>query len=87
MTTAPAAVEAIAPFDVTALENLGIPALPAEREALRHHLLDAIARIRPILEADAEDNDAGETLGLAFRGRTVPGGSAVAESSPRTRRP
>ena len=53
---------AIAPFDVTALEDLGIPALPTEREVLRRHLLDAIARIRPILEADAEANDAGETL-------------------------
>ena len=29
---------------------------------MRRHLLDAIARIRPILEADAEANDAGETL-------------------------
>ncbi len=48
-TTVPAA-EAIAPFDVAALEDLGIPALPTEREALRRHLLDAIARIRPILE-------------------------------------
>ena len=52
----------IAPFDVAALENLGIPKLPTDRETLRRHLLDAIARIRPILEADAEDNDAGETL-------------------------
>ena len=51
-----------APFDVTALEDAGIPALPAEREPLRRHLLDAIARIRPTLEADAEANDAGETL-------------------------
>ena len=62
MTTAPAAVETIAPFDVATLEALGIPDLPADREALRRHLLDAIARIRPILEADAEANDAGETL-------------------------
>ncbi|MCE2502271.1 MAG: hypothetical protein J4G13_15655, partial [Dehalococcoidia bacterium] len=62
MTAATAAAEAIAPFDVTALEDLGIPALPTEREALRRHLLDAIARIRPILEADAEANDAGQTL-------------------------
>ena len=53
---------AIAPFDVTALEDAGIPTLPAEREALRRHLLDAIARIRPILEADAEASDAGGTL-------------------------
>ena len=52
----------IAPFDVAALERLGIPNLPTEREALRRHLLDAIARVRPTLEADAEDNDAGETL-------------------------
>ena len=62
MTTAIAADEAIAPFDLTALENLGIPELPAEREELRRHLLDAIARIRPVLEADAEANDSGETL-------------------------
>ena len=55
-------VENIVPFDVAALEALGIPDLPNEREALRRHLLDAIARIRPILEADAEDNDAGERL-------------------------
>ena len=54
--------EALAPGDVAALENLGIPALPTERAALRRHLLDAIARIRPTLEADAEANDAGETL-------------------------
>ena len=52
----------ITPFDVAALESLGISNLPTEREALRRHLLDAIARIRPILEADAEANDAGETL-------------------------
>ena len=58
MTTA----AAIAPFDVAALESLGIPDLPTDREALRRQLLDAIARVRPILEADAEDNDAGETL-------------------------
>ena len=50
------------PFDVTALEDAGIPRLPAEREALRRHLLDAIARIRPILEADAEANDAAASL-------------------------
>ena len=54
--------EAISPFDVTALESLGIPELPTDREPLRRHLLDAIARIRPILEADAEANDAAETL-------------------------
>ena len=54
--------EAPAPGDVAALENLGIPPLPTERAALRRHLLDAIARIRPTLEADAEANDAGETL-------------------------
>ena len=52
----------ITPFDVAGLEALGIPKLPTEREVLRRHLLDAIARVRPILEADAEDNDAGETL-------------------------
>ena len=51
-----------APFDVTALEDAGIPTLPSEREPLRRHLLDAIAHIRPTLEADAEANDAGETL-------------------------
>ena len=64
MTTTPVALTAnsVAPFDVAALESLGISNLPTEREALRRHLLDAIARIRPILEADAEDNDAGETL-------------------------
>ena len=47
---------------VAALEAEGIPELPAEPAALRAHLLDAIARIRPILEADAEANDAGATL-------------------------
>lgn len=57
-----AATDTIAPGDVAALEDLGIPALPTEREALRRHLLDAIARIRPILEADAAANDAGQTL-------------------------
>ena len=62
MTTAIAADEAIATFDVTALENLGIPELPTEPEELRRHLLDAIARIRPVLEADAEANDSGETF-------------------------
>ena len=64
--TTPAAtvvgIEGITPGDVTALENCGIPELPAEREALRRHLLGAIARVRPTLEADAEANDAGETL-------------------------
>ncbi len=58
----PDSTEAIHPFDVTALEELGIPQLPAEREELRRDLLDAIARIRPVLEADAEANDTGETL-------------------------
>ena len=53
---------AIPSGDVAALEALGIPELPTEREELRRHLLDAIARIRPILEADAEANDAAETL-------------------------
>ncbi len=52
----------IQPYDVSALEDAGIPTLPAEREALRRHLLEAIARIRPILEADAEASDAGGTL-------------------------
>ena len=47
---------------VAALEAEGIPELPAEPAALRAHLLDAIARIRPVLEADAEANDAGATL-------------------------
>ena len=61
-TTAPATAGATIPGDVASLEALGIPALPSEREPLRRHLLDAIARIRPILEADAEANDAAETL-------------------------
>ena len=52
----------IQPYDVGALEDAGIPTLPAEREALRRHLLEAIARIRPILEADTEASDAGGTL-------------------------
>ena len=52
----------IQPYDVSALEDAGIPTLPVEREALRRHLLEAIARIRPILEADAEASDAGGTL-------------------------
>ena len=54
--------DAVAPGDVAGLEAAGIPTLPTEREALRRGLLDAIARVRPILEADAEANDAGETL-------------------------
>ena len=49
-------------YKVAALEGEVIPELPAEPGALRAHLLDAIARIRPILEADAEANDAGATL-------------------------
>ena len=53
---------AITPAKVAALEAEGIPELPAEPAALRAHLLAAIARIRPILEADAEANDAGATL-------------------------
>ncbi len=60
-TTASTAV-AIAPGDVASLEAEGIPLFPAERAALRRDLLDAIARIRPILEGDAEANDAAETL-------------------------
>ena len=35
MTIATPDANAIAPFDVTALEDLGIPELPAEREELR----------------------------------------------------
>ncbi len=62
MTTIAETARAISPGDVASLEALGIPELPAEREELRHHLLAAIARIRPILEADAEANDAAETL-------------------------
>ena len=53
---------AITPAKIAALEAEGIPQLPAEPAALRAHLLDAIARIRPILETDAEANDAGATL-------------------------
>ncbi len=60
--TAEIDTDAVAPGDVAGLEAGGIPALPAEGEALRRHLLDAIARVRPILEGDAEANDAGETL-------------------------
>ena len=62
MTTPTTATEVIAPFNVATLEDLGIPELPTERGELRRHLLDAIARIRPRLEADAEANDATETL-------------------------
>ena len=47
---------------VAELEGEGIPALPAERAELRRHLLEAVGRIRPTLEADAEANDAGGTL-------------------------
>ncbi len=62
MTTIAETAGAISSGDVVSLEALGIPELPTEREELRLHLLDAIARIRPILEADAEANDAAETL-------------------------
>ena len=62
MTTIAETAGAISSGDVASLEALGIPELPTEREELRRHLLDAIARIRPILEADAEANDAAETL-------------------------
>lgn len=62
MTTIAETAGAISSGDVASLEALGIPKLPAEREELRLHLLDAIARIRPIMEADAEANDAAETL-------------------------
>ena len=66
MTTAATQSHAtIAPLDVTALESLGIPQLPADREELRSHLLAAVERIAPILEADAEANDAAETLAWA----------------------
>ena len=54
--------ESVTPFDVAALESIGIPQFPAEREALRQQLLAAIDSVRPTLEADAEANDAGETL-------------------------
>ena len=57
--------DAIAPSAVAALEDGGIAELPSERGALRCHLLDAVARIRPVLEADAEANDAGGTLAWA----------------------
>jgi alkylation response protein AidB-like acyl-CoA dehydrogenase len=62
MTTTAETVGAISSGDVAALESAGIPQLPTRREELRRQLLDAIARIRPILEADAEANDAAETL-------------------------
>ena len=62
MTTIAETAGAISSGDVASLEALGIPELPTEREELRLHLLDAIARIRPVLEADAEANDAAETL-------------------------
>ena len=62
MTTAASAADTVSPFDVAALEDLGIPDLPENREALREHLLSAIDRVRPVLEADAEGNDATETL-------------------------
>lgn len=62
MTTTASNAVAIAASDVAGLEAEGIPQLPTDRAALRRHLLDSIARIRPILEADAEANDAGETL-------------------------
>lgn len=62
MTTTAETAGAISSGDVASLEALGIPELPTEREKLRRHLLEAIARIRPILEADAEANDAAETL-------------------------
>ena len=54
--------ENLRPFDVTALEDMGIPDLPADRGELRRHLLEAIDRIRPTLEADAEENDTREML-------------------------
>ena len=62
MTTIAETAGAISSGDVASLEALGIPELPTEREELRRHLLDAITRIRPVLEADAEANDAAETL-------------------------
>ena len=62
MTTIAETAGAISSGDVASLEALGIPELPTEREELRRHLLDAITRIRPILEADAEANDDAETL-------------------------
>ena len=62
MTTATSTEDFIQPFDVSALESAGIPELPLERETLRENLLTAIDRVRPTLEADAEANDATETL-------------------------
>ena len=77
----------IQPYDVSALEDAGIPTLPAEREALRRHLLEAIARIRPILEADAEVSDTGGThTGLAVGGGAVSGRFAVAQGAAGTGR-
>ena len=63
MTTATPKSETIAPFDVAGLERVGIPDFPTEREELRRNLLAAIDDVRPTLEADAETNDAAETLG------------------------
>ena len=62
MTTTSTTTENIAPFDVAALEDLGIPEFPGDREALRERLLAAIDRVRPTLEADAETNDANSML-------------------------
>ena len=62
MTTATTQAEAPAPFDVPALESLGIPELPEDRELLRERLLAAVDSLRPTLEADAEANDATEML-------------------------
>ena len=62
MTTATSTEDFIQPFDVSALESAGIPELPLDRETLRENLLTAIDRVRPTLEADAEANDATETL-------------------------
>jgi len=62
MTTATSSEDFIQPFDVSALESAGIPELPLDRETLRENLLTAIDRVRPTLEADAEANDATETL-------------------------
>ena len=62
MTIATSTEDFIQPFDVSALEGGGIPELPSDRETLRESLLTAIDRVRPTLEADAEANDATETL-------------------------
>ena len=67
---------------VAALEGEGIPALPAERAELRRHLLEAVGRIRPTLEADAEANDAGGNAGVDIGGGAVSRGAAVAEGAP-----